>query len=258
MPGGTRGAVVTGAGRGIGRALAGKLAAEGYRVVVNDLDEPAVRDVAEQIGGVPAAGDCASTDGVRALLATARASLQRIDAYFANAGIDAGAGLDTPDDVWARVLDVNLLAHVRAARELVPAWLADGRGGRFVVTASAAGLLTMLGNAPYATTKHGAVAFAEWLSATYRDAGIVVQVICPQGVRTRMLENVGPLRPLLDDSSALTPEEVTDAVWEGMEDDRFLILPHGEVREFYRRRATDTDGWLRGMNRLQQRLAVPR
>jgi NAD(P)-dependent dehydrogenase (short-subunit alcohol dehydrogenase family) len=251
-------AVITGAGHGIGRALARRLAAGGYRVVVNDLDQDAARRVAAEIGGVAAPGDCASATGVAELLSTARASLERIDVYFANAGIDTGGGLDSADSDWAGAFEVNVLAHVRAARELVPYWLADGRGGRFVITASAAGLLTMLGNAPYSTSKHAALGFAEWLSATYRDAGIVVQAVCPQGVRTQMLDNLGRLRPLLDNHSALTPEQVADAVWQALGHDRFLILPHPEVHEFYQRRAADTDAWLRGMNRLQQRLDIPR
>ena len=249
-----RGAVVTGAGHGIGRALAGKLAERGYHVVVNDLDEAAATAVAAEIGGIPAPGDCASEDGVAALLRTARDGLDRVDAYFANAGVDCGRGLASSEADWARAWDVNVLAHVRAARELVPGWIADGRGGRFVVTASAAGLLTMLGSAPYSVSKHAAVAFAEWLSACYRDQGIIVQALCPQGVRTRMIENLGELQPLLDNESTLTPEQVAAAVCEAIEGDEFLILPHPEVREYYVRRATDTDAWLGGMNRLQQRL----
>ena len=133
---------------------------------------------------------------------------------MANAGIDGAGGpdsLDTPDDVWERVLDTNVMAHVRAARALVPGWLEDG-GGRFVVTASAAGLLTMIGSAPYSVTKHAAVAFAEWLSVTYGDRGVTVQAICPQGVQTRMLEEAGPAPgPAQSRDAALTPDEVADA-----------------------------------------------
>lgn len=248
------GVVVTGAGHGIGRAIAARMAAQGARVVVNDLDAEAAHAVANEIGGgVAVAGDAAGEEGVAHLVSTARDHLGKIDVYFANAGIDVGHGLDAPEEDWARALDVNVMAHVRAARQLVPAWLETG-GGRFVVTASAAGLLTMLGSAPYSVTKHAAVGFAEWLSATYGHRGIVVQAICPQGVKTRMLEEAGPLQELLSHDTALEPEQVADTVWHAMQDDRFLILPHPEVATYYANRATDTDRWLAGMRKLQSKL----
>ena len=247
------GVVVTGAGHGIGRALARKLAAEGARVVVNDLDAEAAADVARETGGIAVPGDAASESGVVELVATARDHLGKIDVYFANAGIDVGGGLDAPAEDWARAIEVNVMGHVRAARQLVPVWLETG-GGRFVVTASAAGLLTMLGSAPYSVTKHAAVGFAEWLSATYGHHGVVVQAICPQGVNTRMLDEAGPLQELLTHDSALEPEDVAQTVWEALADDRFLILPHPEVAGYYQARATDTDRWLAGMRKLQRRL----
>jgi NAD(P)-dependent dehydrogenase (short-subunit alcohol dehydrogenase family) len=247
------GVVVTGAGHGIGRALARRMAAEGARVVVNDLDEAAVKEVATETGGIAVPGDAAGEEGVAELVASARDHLGKIDIYFANAGIDVGQGLDATAEEWARALDVNVMAHVRAAQQLVPTWLETG-GGRFVVTASAAGLLTMLGSAPYSVTKHAAVGFAEWLSATYGHRGVVVQAICPQGVRTRMLEEAGPLQELLSHDTALEPEDVAEAVWQGLQDDRFLILPHPEVAQYYALRATDTDRWLAGMRKLQRRL----
>ncbi len=248
-----KGVVVTGAGHGIGRAIATRMAAEGARVVVNDLDADAAAAVAEEIRGHAVPGDAATDPGVRSLVDAARGRLGTIDIYFANAGIDVGAGLDTPEADWARALEVNVMAHVRAARQLVPTWLEAG-GGRFVVTASAAGLLTMLGSAPYSVTKHAAVGFAEWLAATYAHRGIIVQAICPQGVRTRMLDNSGPLQDLLSHDTALEPEQVAETVWRGLQDDRFLILPHPEVQGYYELRATHTDTWLAGMNKLQRRL----
>ncbi|MEP6649238.1 MAG: SDR family oxidoreductase, partial [Lapillicoccus sp.] len=127
-------------------------------------------------------------------------------------------------------------------------------GGRFVVTASAAGLLTMLGSAPYSVSKHGAVAFAEWLRATYGHRGVIVQAICPQGVRTRMLEAAGPLKELLSRDGALEPEEVADVVWQALQGDAFLVLPHPEVAGYYQARVADPDAWLAGMGRLQARL----
>lgn len=254
----TLGAVVTGAAGGIGRAIARRLAAEGLRVVVNDLDAAGTEAVAAEIGGYAVAGDCASEAGVAALVAAATEHLGRIDVYVANAGIGTGHGLETTDAEWATVLEVNVLAHVRAARALVPGWLADGQGGRFVVTTSAAGLLTMIGDASYSVTKHGAVAFAEWLSATYRDRGVVVQALCPQGVRTAMIQDVGAVAPLLDNEGTLEPEDVAEVLWEAFGDDRFLVLPHPEVAQFYAARATDPDRWLAQMNWMQVKLGVPR
>ena len=248
-----KGVVVTGAGHGIGRAIAIRMAVEGARVVVNDLDAGAATAGAQQIDGYAVPGDAATEAGVDALVSAARGYLGGIDIFFANAGVDLGQGLDTPSENWARALEVNLMAHVRAAQRLVPTWLDEG-GGRFVVTASAAGLLTMLGNAPYSVTKHGAVAFAEWLCATYSHRGIVVQVICPEGVKTQMLDHAGPLRDLLSHDRVLEPEQVADTVWQGLQDDRFLILPHPEVKGYYEYRAKNPDGWLAGMGRLQRRL----
>ena len=248
-----KGVVVTGAGRGIGRAIAIRVAAGGARVVVNDLDADAATTVAAEVGGHPVPGDAATEAGVGQLLQAARGHLGVIDIFFANAGIDLGKGLDTPAEDWSRALEVNLMAHVRAAQQLVPTWLGEG-GGRFVVTASAAGLLTMLGNAPYSVSKHAAVAFAEWLSATYGHRGVTVQVICPQGVKTRILDNAGPVRELLSHDIALEPEQVAETVWQALQDDRFLILPHPQVQGYYEYRATNPDGWLAGMGKLQRRL----
>lgn len=249
-----KGVVVTGAGRGIGRALAVRAAAEGARVVVNDLDVGNAAAVAAEIGGTALPGDVTAPE---ALIEAATVALGRIDVFFANAGIDGAGGVDslqTPDEVWARIVDVNVMAHVRAARALVPRWLEDGQGGRFVVTASAAGLLTMIGSAPYSVTKHAAVGFAEWLSVTYGARGIDVHAICPQGVKTHMLEEAGPLQALLSRDSALEPEQVADAAVAAIEEGRFLVLPHPEVAGYYAVRATDTDKWLGGMRRLQQKI----
>jgi NAD(P)-dependent dehydrogenase (short-subunit alcohol dehydrogenase family) len=254
------GAVVTGAGQGIGRALATRLVAEGARVVVNDLDHDTCRAVAAELGATAAPGDCSSDTGVRALVGTATDALGRIDLFMANAGIDTGLSAGQPDSLrssdedWAAMIDTNVMAHVRAARLLVPRWLEDGLGGRFVVTASAAGLLTMLGAAPYSVTKHAAVGFAEWLSITYGHRGVAVQAICPQGVQTRMLEQAGPLKELLTRDAALTPEDVADAWVASLAEDRFLVLPHPEVGPYYAARAADPDAWLAGMRRLQAKV----
>jgi NAD(P)-dependent dehydrogenase (short-subunit alcohol dehydrogenase family) len=246
------GVVVTGAAGGIGKALAKRLAGQGARVVVNDLDPDATEAAAAETGGRPVPGDCASESGVSALVAAARAELGQIDIWFGNAGIVRGFGLAATDADWTANWEVNTMAHVRAARLLVPEWLERGRG-RFVVTASAAGLLTALDLATYSVTKHGAVAFAEWLSATYRHRGIVVQAICPQGVKTNMLAATGAVRELIA-ADAVTPEAVAEATWQALHDDRFLILPHPDAGDFYAQRAATPDRWLSAMNKLQRRL----
>lgn len=246
-------AVVTGAARGIGRAIATRLAREGWRLVLADLDAAELQTVADELGALAVPGDTSTDAGVRHLVDTAYDRLEHVDVFFANAGIGTLAGLDASDADWSRALDTNVLAHVRAARQLVPRWLEAG-AGRLVVTASAAGLLTMLGDAPYSVSKHAAVAFAEWLSATYRHRGIVVQAICPQGVQTRMLEESGPLQGLLTRDAALSADDVAEAVWQALEGDEFYVLPHPEVRDYYAQRAAHPDAWLAGMNRLQQKL----
>jgi NAD(P)-dependent dehydrogenase (short-subunit alcohol dehydrogenase family) len=243
------GVVVTGGGAGIGAALARRLAAAGARVVVNDLDADAARAVAGQVGGLAVPGDAASADGVRALIAAATAHLGAIDLYCANAGV--GGAPDLADEAgWELAWQVNVLAHVRAARELLPGWLERGRG-HFLATVSAAGLLTMLGAPSYSVTKHGALAFAEWLSATYGDRGITVQALCPQGVRTAMLDAAGQAGELLLAASAISPEAVAETVAAALADGRFLILPHPEVAGYYAGRAADTDHWLAAMRKAQ-------
>ncbi|MGR6319857.1 SDR family oxidoreductase [Micromonospora soli] len=253
MPVRDKGVVVTGAGHGIGRALATRLAAGGARVVVNDLDAEAAVRVAGELGGHAAPGDAATEKGVAALVDAARRHLGGIDIWFGNAGVERGRGLRASEEDWAASHEVNVLAHVRAARLLVPGWVERG-SGRFVLTASAAGLLTTIGSPAYAVSKHACVAFAEWLSATYRHRGVVVQAICPQGVRTRMFERAGPLQGLLSHDGALSPEQVAEATWEALHGDRFLILPHPRVADYYAHRAADPDRWLTGMNKLQRQL----
>ncbi|GGF52949.1 dehydrogenase [Marmoricola endophyticus] len=246
--------VVTGAGRGIGRALAERAAAEGAQVLVNDLDPQTAADAAAAVGGTSYAGDVSTTQGAAGLVDAAFEHLGGIDVFFANAGVDLGGGLDASDEDWARSLDVNVMAHVRTARALVPRWLETGAPGRFVVTASAAGLLTMIGAAPYSVTKHAAVAFAEWLSITYADQGVTVHAICPQGVNTAMLQGSGPVQGLLSHDAAIEPADVADAAWAAIEEGSFLILPHPEVAGYYAARAADTDRWLGGMRKLQRKV----
>lgn len=248
------GVVVTGGGSGIGAALARKLAGQGARVVVNDLDAAKAAAVAAELGAGALAvpGDAASPEGVDALIAAATAHLGAIDLYCANAGVGGPATLDD-EAGWELAWNVNVLAHVRAARALLPGWLERGRG-HFLATVSAAGLLTMLGAPAYSVTKHGALAFAEWLSATYGDRGVTVQALCPEGVRTAMLEDSGRAGELLLVPTALEPEDVADAVLAALDGGRFLILPHPDTARYYAFRASSTDQWLGGMRRVQGQL----
>jgi NAD(P)-dependent dehydrogenase (short-subunit alcohol dehydrogenase family) len=249
------GVVVTGAGGGIGAALARRFAAEGARVVVNDLDAVKAKAVADEIGGTAVPGDAS------AIVGDARDALGgTVDVYCANAGVafegaDPGQPLD--EKAWAVSWDVNVMAHVRAAHLLLPDWLERGTG-RFVSTVSAAGLLTMIGTPSYSVTKHGAYAFAEWLSLTYRHRGVKVHAICPQGVRTDMLAATGSAGDLVLHPTAIEPEDVAQALFKGIEEDRFLILPHPEVAGYYQARATDPDRWLANMSHIQQKWETAR
>lgn len=241
------GVVVTGAGGGIGAALARRFAAEGARVVVNDLDAQKIEAIAGETGATAVAGDASD------IVDEAREALGgRVDVYCANAGLASPGDAFADEAVWAAAWDVNVMAHVRAARALLPDWLERG-SGRFVSTVSAAGLLTMVGAAPYSVSKHGALAFAEWLSLTYRHRGVKVHAICPQGVRTDMLTAAGSAGELVLAPTAIEPEDVADALFGGIAADRFLILPHAEVAGYYQARAGDPDRWLTNMNHLQRK-----
>jgi NAD(P)-dependent dehydrogenase (short-subunit alcohol dehydrogenase family) len=190
---------------------------------------------------------------VAALVATARDVLGEIDMFCANAGVARGEGDQDSDADWEACWQVNVMAHVRAARLLLPRWLERGNG-HLICTVSAAGLLTMLGAAPYSATKHAALGFAEWLAASYAHRGITVQALCPMGVRTAMLDGISPAADIILGETAITAEEVAGAVVAGIAAGSFLILPHPDVARMYAGRATDTDRWLRGMNKLQARV----
>jgi NAD(P)-dependent dehydrogenase (short-subunit alcohol dehydrogenase family) len=259
--------VVTGGASGIGRAIAQRAAGEGARgVVVADLDgggaEAVASDIGESASGV--ACDVSSAEQVERLIDHAEDAFGPVDVFFANAGIGTGSGLDAPDEVWERTWGVNVNAHVLAARRLVPGWLERGEG-YFVSTASAAGLLSQIGDVIYSVTKHAAVAFSEWLSITYGDRGVRVSCLCPMGVNTPLL-NAGlemgdasglGARVVAATGRVLEPEDVAGEVIDAVRAERFLILPHPEVGEFLRRKGDDPDRWLAGMRRLQSHVIGP-
>lgn len=247
--------VVTGGANGIGQALCRGFAAEGARgLVVADLDEAGAARVAEMIGGIAVKTDVSLEADIMRLVAQAIERYGQIDLFCSNAGIvGMPGGLEVPNEAWQQIWEVNVLAHIYAARAVLPGMLARGEG-YLLHTASAAGLLTQIGAAPYAVTKHAAVSFAEWLAVTYGDAGIKVSCLCPQGVRTKMLLGEDGTREHFLLAGALEPEEVAAAVIAGLAAEQFLILPHAEVAEYFHRKADDYDRWLRGMRRLQARV----
>jgi len=243
--------VITGGANGIGAALCRRFAADGAKaVVVADLDGEAAQRLAAEIGGVGVLTDVTQEADLRRLVADAVSRYGAIDLFCSNAGIAIDGGEETSDADWERCWNVNVMAHVLAARAVLPGMLERG-AGYLLQTVSAAGLLTHIHSASYAVTKHASLAFAEWLAIAYGDRGIGVSVVCPQGVRTDMLRRAaaGGRTFLLD--SALEPEQVADVVVAGLADERFLILPHPEVAEFFRRKAGDYDRWLRGMRKLR-------
>lgn len=261
-------AIVTGAGAGIGAAIAQRLVENGVRVTVSDINADAAGEVAERLNGIrdgAALGlgsDAADESALRALITETEMVLGPVALYFANAGIGLGAGLEAEDRAWESAWNVNTMAHVRAARLLVPGWVDKGEG-YFFSTASAAGLLTQLGSPTYAVSKHAAVGFAEWLRVTYGDKGVRVSCLCPMGVNTALL-NAGD--DAVDASSrvaaaavksagnVLEPLDVADTVIEALADERFLVLPHPEVLDMYRHKGADYDRWIAGMQRYRTSL----
>jgi NAD(P)-dependent dehydrogenase (short-subunit alcohol dehydrogenase family) len=245
--------VITGAGSGIGRACATRFVAEGARVVVSDRDRERLEAVAAEIGATPVPADVGRESEIRALIEQATEAGGEIDLFFSNAGI-AGppGGPEAPDAELQLVWEINVMAHVWAARVLLPDWVKRGHG-YLVSTASAAGLLTQVSALGYSMTKHAAVSVAEWLSITYGDAGIKVSCLCPQAVRTPLLDTAleDPIgaAPLMA-GGLLEPEQVADAVVSGIRDERFLILPHEQVAQYLALKGSQPERWLSGMRKL--------
>lgn len=259
-------AVVTGGASGIGAALAAELAANGVSVVVGDLDEAGAQATASSIrdaGGAAAAlrADASDVADIEALITLAGREFSPVDIYVANAGVIGKPGLGTESD-WDVILDVNLRAHIRAARLLVPQWQALG-AGYFVSVASAAGLLTQLGAAGYAVSKHAAVGFAEWLAITYGDDGIGVSCVCPLGVETPLLQTIRGMddpdvklgaSSIEQSAGVISAADVATVTVDAIQADRFMVLPHAELLEMYRHKGGDYDRWVSGMRRYQRAL----
>jgi len=246
--------VVTGGAHGIGAAMCRRFAAEGASLVVADLDKSAADAVAGEIGGVAVGTDVGDAGQMATLVETAIEQLGHIDLFCSNAGIETGGDVAASDELWEKIWHVNVMAHVYAARYVVPHMIERG-GGYLLQTASAAGLLTQITSAPYSVTKHAAVAFGEWLTIRYGHQGIKVSCLCPQGVKTSMLVDAPDegIRDFLL-AGALEPQDVAEVVVDGLAKEEFLILPHPEVATYFQHKATDYDRWIRGMQRLYEGL----
>jgi NAD(P)-dependent dehydrogenase (short-subunit alcohol dehydrogenase family) len=247
--------VVTGGANGIGRAMAQRFKQEGARhIVVADLDEAGAATVATDIAGSSHKVDVSRESDIVRLIDVTERTHGPIDLFCSNAGVGIGRGLDTPNEVWQQIWDINVMAHVYAARALVPRMVARG-GGYLLNTASAAGLLSQIGSATYAVTKHAAVALAEWIAISHGHQGIKVSVLCPQAVRTNMI--AGNEAGVASVDGVIEPTQVAEAVIQGLEAERMLILPHAEVAEYLKRKAGDPDRWIAGMQRLNAKFVVP-
>ncbi len=243
--------VVTGAASGIGRALALRFAQEGPKLVVcADLNGAGAAATAKEIGGVAFATDVSKEADIQTLIETVEKEHGPIDLFFSNAGIGYGGGAEVSNEKWQRIWDVNVMAHVWAARHLVPRMAARG-GGYLVSTASAAGLLSQIGSAPYAVTKHAAVGLAEWLAITHGDQGIKVSVLCPQAVRTAM--TAGNPDGVASIDGMMEPQTVAEACLRAIAAEDFLILPHPEVLDYMRNKTANYARWIGGMRKLARR-----
>ncbi len=248
-------AIVTGAGSGIGRAMAKRFIQEGARqVIIADLHADSLTSLAAEIGARAIKTDVANEQEVIHLIRTVEQDYGQIDLLCNNAGIGVGGGPETSNEDWQRIWEINVMAHIYATRAALPDMLKRG-DGYILNTASAAGLLTQIGSAPYAVTKHAAVAYAEWLAVTYGDRGIKVSALCPQAVRTAMTANTegGGVAGV---DGMMEPEELCDTVIETLDAETFLVLPHKEVLTYMQRKTADYDRWIKGMMRLQAAYGV--
>jgi NAD(P)-dependent dehydrogenase (short-subunit alcohol dehydrogenase family) len=243
--------VVTGAASGIGKALCQAFAKEGARhVVCVDLNGPGAEETAREVGGTAFTVDVRHEEQITQMIDKVEAEIGPIDLFFSNAGIAVGGGMETPNDAWQRTWEINVMAHVWAARHLVPL-MAERGGGYLLNTASAAGLLNQVGSASYGVTKHAAVGLAEWIAMSHGDQGIKASVLCPQAVRTEMTRGHEDHVAAID--GMMEPEPVAQECVAAIRAESFLILPHKEVQEYMRNKTADYDRWIGGMRKLNRR-----
>ena len=242
--------IITGAASGIGREMTRRFTAEGARqLVIADMNADGLQAVADETGAHPIVTNVASEDDIINLVGTAESTYGQIDLLCSNAGIGVGGGPEAANEDWQRIWEINVMSHVYAARAALPTMVERG-SGYLLNTASAAGLLTQVGSAPYAVTKHAAVSFAEWVAITYGERGIKVSCLCPQAVRTAMTEDNPDGVASID--GLMEPAELCESVIETIKAERFLVLPHPEVHTYIQRKANDHDRWINGMQRLQR------
>lgn len=245
--------LVTGGANGIGRAICRRVALEHPRgIIIADLNLASATEVARDVGGIAVECDVSTEADLQRVVEAARQQFDRIDIVVSNAGVTSKGGFETPDNDWDRLWRINVLAHVFLSRAVVPQMVKQGRGA-FVITASAAGLLTEIGSAAYSVTKHGAVAFAEWLSVHYRNQGLKVACLCPAGVATDFLDLQDPVHQFLHVNS-VTAEHCADCVIEAVRSESFLVLPHAEVGEYFQFKTQNYDRWLHNFAHLNHRL----
>ncbi|MEZ5247625.1 MAG: SDR family oxidoreductase [Acidimicrobiales bacterium] len=251
-------AVVTGGASGIGRALVERFHAEGAaHVVVVDRDGDGARAVAESVRGTGIACDVTDGEAIRSVVETTERDIGPIALFVSNAGYLTVGGLEAPVADLSRMFEVHVLAHLHAARAVIPHMAARGEG-YLLNTASAAGLLSQFGSLHYALTKHAAVALAEWIAITHGHQGIGVSVLCPQAVATNIVQNSpdvekigGPGSDVAGADGTLSSHDVAQTVIEALRDERFHVLPHPEVAEYVARKGEDVDRWIAGMQRWQ-------
>ena len=248
--------IITGSANGIGSSLSRAFKERNVEsMILVDLDELNNTKLSNEIGGIPYKADVGSEDDIIKLVEFAKQEMGGIDIFCSNAGISGAGGLlNTSNEDWSNIWNVNVMSHIHAAKHTLPIMLEQG-SGYFMNTASAAGLLTQLGAAGYSVTKSAAVSFAEWLKITYGERGIGVSCLCPQGVRTPMVEDAPEIvGSLVSIDGLLEPDVVANEVIECIEKDQFLITPHPEVLEYMKIKASDPDRWINGMQSLTTQL----
>lgn len=247
--------IVTGGASGIGRGLVQRFKQEGAaNIVIADINQQELDEFAQEMGAKAVLCDVSSEEQIKHLVESTEKDFGQIDLFCGNAGIIAKGGVETPNPQWEKMWGVNVMAHVYAARHALPNMIKRGEG-YFLITASAAGLLSQVGSATYSVTKHAALALAEWLLITHGAQGIGVSALCPQAVESKM--TAGGDGGVAGQDGMLKPEIVADEVIKCLEEERFLVLPHPQVQKYFQNKANDYQRWIRGMQRLQEQFGLP-